>query len=213
MKSPLQIALQIVQPKPKKQESIEGWFTAAEAHFMVECINKTKRLPGVIVEIGSFLGRSSVVIARAAKENQDDVYCIDIWDNSVYLALPEERRQHYRKQVVIPQNTFKQFIANMKAAGVYDVITPIRGKSECVAKTWDEPIKLLFIDACHEYEYVIKDCLLWKDHIVKDGFLLFHDYDPAWPSIVKAVDECIDKKEFSNAGQQGSLKGFTRKND
>lgn len=189
---------------------VPGWFSDVEASFMRKQVIGVKDLSGVIVEIGSYLGRSSIVIAQVAKENHDKVYCIDIWDSSIYDSLPEQQGRVY-KPYPIPEDAFEQFIDNIRAAGVFDTIIPMEGKSADFVRGWNNPIKLLFIDACHEYSYVAEDCLLWKKHVMEGGVVLFHDYSLSWPGVMRAVDECMTEKEFSVIGQAGSLKGFTKK--
>ena len=43
-----------------------------------------------------------------------------------------------------------------------------------VAETWNKPIGVLFIDGNHQDAK--KDFLAWEKHIVKGGYILFHDY-------------------------------------
>ena len=53
-------------------------------------------------------------------------------------------------------------------------ITFIEGKSLDIAKDWDKPINVLFIDGNHHDAY--KDFLAWEKFVVKGGYILFHDY-------------------------------------
>lgn len=53
-------------------------------------------------------------------------------------------------------------------------IIKIIGNSVDVAKWWDRPIKVLFIDGNHNRAR--EDFEAWKKHIVKGGYVLFHDY-------------------------------------
>ena len=50
----------------------------------------------------------------------------------------------------------------------------ILGNSLDVAKTFDKPIGVLFIDGDHFQAG--KDFEAWKDKVVKGGYILFHDY-------------------------------------
>ena len=50
----------------------------------------------------------------------------------------------------------------------------IVGTSEEVAKDWIKPIGVLFIDGNHEEAGI--DFLLWERFVVKEGYVLIHDY-------------------------------------
>lgn len=128
----------------------------------------------VLVEIGSYLGASSVFLASAATERNSLLYCIDTWKND---AMTEGTR-----------DTFVEFLRNtepLKAA-----IRPLRDKSENIAKTFNESIDLLFLDGDHSYEAVKTDTELWLPKIKNGGIIIFHDY--GWAAGVKrAVNELV----------------------
>ena len=42
-------------------------------------------------------------------------------------------------------------------AGMTDLVEPVRERSQDVAKRWDRPIRLLWIDGSHQYEDVLAD--------------------------------------------------------
>lgn len=72
-------------------------------------------------------------------------------------------------------------------------ITKISGDSVEIAKEWDKPIKVLFIDGNHTRAR--EDYEAWKKHVVKGGYILFHDYLPEIDVItVKRDLEGIEKE-------------------
>jgi len=123
----------------------------------------------VIVEIGSYLGASSSFLACAAKERNHSVYCVDTWENE---GMSEGGR-----------DTFEEFSRNLKL--FKDFITPLRGRSADVAKTFDKEIDLIFIDGDHSYEGVKTDVEAWLPKMKKGGILIFHDI--GWAEGVKRV--------------------------
>ena len=46
-----------------------------------------------------------------------------------------------------------------------------------LAKIWNTPLDLLFIDGDHSYEGVKNDTLSWEPKVKEGGTILFHDYD------------------------------------
>ncbi len=122
-----------------------------------------------IVEIGSYLGASSSFLGCAAKEKGHKVYCVDTWKNE---GMSEGER-----------DTFGEFCENTKS--LREFIYILRGKSEDMAKTFNEPINLLFIDGDHSYKTVKTDVELWLPKIVPGGIIILHDY--GWAEGVKRV--------------------------
>ena len=127
-----------------------------------------KNIPkqGVIVEIGSLKGGSTILLAKGAKiANKGRVYSIDPY--KIYLESGALK--------VEPKNALPIFLKNIKDAGVDDWITQIVKPSLKAAKNWKSQISLLWIDGNHEYENVKTDFLLWEKHLVVGGIIVFHD--------------------------------------
>jgi predicted O-methyltransferase YrrM len=70
--------------------------------------------------------------------------------------------------------------------------TMARATSEYAADNWShyslEPEQdLIFIDALHDYENVMKDISLWWPKVRKGGVLAGHDFNHKWPGVERAV--------------------------
>ena len=133
----------------------------------------------VVVEIGSFKGRSTAFIASGLKSGQ--IYCIDVWSNVMDLIAHAD---------------------NMKLLGYHNMVTQIRGLSKEVAKswskTWNKPIDMLFIDGNHNYPNVKQDYELWSPYVKTGGINAIHDYGAlAWPGVRKFVDQCKELEKIS----------------
>jgi predicted O-methyltransferase YrrM len=77
--------------------------------------------------------------------------------------------------------------------------TPIRGVSKEVSQQFeDESLDVVFIDATHTYPAVKQDIQLWLPKVKKGGILAGHDFEPAHPGVVKAVDELLPDREVMN---------------
>jgi len=132
-----------------------------------------------IVEIGSFKGRSTCCFALGCGDSRKRVFAIDTFNgNDVDF--------HHR-------DFFDQFQQNLRRAGVLDRVTPCRGLSHEVVKTWDRPIDLLFIDGSHEYEDVLADFNGFFPHVIPGGIVAFHDFDEQWPGVVRAWNQDINQ--------------------
>jgi len=133
-------------------------------------------IDGNAIEIGSFYGRSTAVIAWGLKiGNGGKLFAID----------PHENKY----------NSYEACLKNVIQADVKEYVQIVRDESENVFKEkkpkelFEKPIGLLFIDGDHSYEGLKKD-LVWIDLVYHGGIIAFHDYNTSkYPGIVKAITE------------------------
>ena len=64
----------------------------------------------------------------------------------------------------------------------------------------------MYIDASHEYEYVIEDIKHWLPKVKKGGIICGDDYISGWPGVIQAVNEVFDDKVNVVGGQQWWVK-------
>lgn len=67
--------------------------------------------------------------------------------------------------------------------------------SGAMAKSWNDPIRLLFIDGDHSYEGVMRD-IRWIDHLLPSGLAIFHDayeWGTNGENVVRAVCPDVNK--------------------
>jgi len=58
----------------------KGWLKREDAEFLIELVKCTRRLEEFSVEIGSWYGRSSVVIGEEVQKYGGQLFCIDTWN-------------------------------------------------------------------------------------------------------------------------------------
>lgn len=177
-----------LQELQKITASIDGWLTPREGEFLY---NAAKKCPKgtVIVEIGSWKGKSTIWLGSGSKEgNRAVIYAIDPHTGS------SEHRKSFGKVW-----TFGKFKKNIKKAGIADVVVPVVKTSEAAAKDWKKKVGFLWIDGAHEYEMVLLDYKLWEPHLVNGGVIAFHDSQTKGPRrVVKKHLYCGSK--FKNVG-------------
>jgi len=177
---------------------IPGWLTEPEALRLFDLARAIRRPGAVAVEVGSWLGRSSVVLAKGlATARGARLYCVDPWngDGEDY-ARPEYSAIAERQQLPL----HLQFQANMRAFDVEDTVRPLRGYSADVGRDFAGVIDLLFIDANHEYDSVLADFEIWSPQLAPDGVIAFHDSDHDGPRAV--IDRFVQGHPGWSAGQQ-----------
>jgi predicted O-methyltransferase YrrM len=143
---------------------------------------------GEIVEIGSFMGRSTCWLAQgsqnAAREN---VHAVDHFKGS-----PEHQAGSTHEEPVLVAegttlNTFKNNIARKGFAG--RVVIHPEGSPQA-AEGWTLPIRLLFIDAEHSYEASKLDFDTWEPHVIPHGLIAFHDIG-SWEGVTTFYNELM----------------------
>lgn len=163
---------------------------------------------GAIVEIGSFMGRSTAFMALGARRTgREKVYAVDHFKGS----REHQAGERFAAPVLEREGTtFGVFEANLKRLGLYEQVTPIRASSIEAAQTWQGPIRLLFIDGDHAYESVEEDFRLWSPFVVNLGFVAFHDYGAA-ADVTRFCDELLkETRSFRSVCTVQSLKILQR---
>jgi hypothetical protein len=133
-----------------------------------------------IIEIGSWLGRSSCILAEGSKQSKRvKVICVDKWAD----FIPEEN---------IP-NCLTRFIKSTENYRYEQLLEHYVGSSETISKTIDTKADLIFIDGNHEYESVKADIEAWLPHCDGEWVMAFHDYcTQPWLGVTKAVNEYFE---------------------
>lgn len=166
----------------KLVDSVDGWLTDAEGELLYN-LAKNCTGEGVIVEIGSWKGKSTIWLGKGSlKGEKVKVYAIDPHTGS------SEHKKAYGKVW-----TFEEFSHNIKNAQLDDVVIPIVKTSEKAAKNFDDPVEFIFIDGAHEYELVKLDFELWFPKLINGGTMAFHDTMAPGPK--KVVEESLYKSK------------------
>jgi len=152
-------------------EAIEGFMMAGQEEYL---FNKVKSLPddAVIVEIGSYKGRSTVAMAYACIGTQRRIYCVDTWEGN--------------DSDFSDRNFFDIWQQNVQNNDLEQYVVPLRGYSHEVLSRWDEltngkAVDFIFIDGSHQYLDVLKDFELSFPLVKERGWIAFHDVIHTWP--------------------------------
>lgn len=129
---------------------------------------------GTIVEIGSFLGNSTIFLAGPGTE----VHAIDPHSEESMTQVPGDASISH------------QFLNNLERFGVRDKVTYHRATSTEVAARWSGPkVRLLFIDGLHTYDAVLEDYRSWAPHLAHPHVVVFDDF--LWPEVEQAVRHLV----------------------
>lgn len=157
--------------------NIDGWMDETELQ-QIEKITKMVPKNGVIVEVGSFCGRSSVCIGMTA-DPSITIYCYDYFNN---LENSEG----------IVVDTWDLFKKNTKD---FTNIIPVRGECPTEAFYTDtREIDFFFLDALHKNPSDWDIISYFLPFIKKGGIIAGHDFhstqeiEPPFPDVNCNVD-------------------------
>ena len=179
---------------------IQGWFHEDEARLLIDVVARADRElggPWMVVEIGSYHGRSTVVLGGAVAALRPDarVYAIDPHEGELYAPGPGT------EGTAVPP-TADIFTANIATAGLLNTVHPIQLPSYEVA--WDQPIGVLFIDGLHDYDNVSRDFRHFEPWILSGGYTAFHDY-ASFAGVAHLVDEILREGQHHEVARIGTM--------
>jgi predicted O-methyltransferase YrrM len=178
---------------------VEGWLSEAQARRLFAAAGGVAP-GGQVVEIGSFRGRSAIVLAGAGVE----VVCIDPHAGSD--RGPQEIAADADRGAADAQ----AFASNLARAGVADRVRHVRAFSHDALSLVPGPIDVLFVDGAHRFGPARDDIVRWGDRVRAGGRMLVHD---AWSSVgvtLALLTTTVVSGRWSYVGRDGSLAEFVR---
>jgi predicted O-methyltransferase YrrM len=161
-----------------RAKDIKGFMTEEELSWLA---SEAKR-HSCIVEIGSYLGRST----RALADNTDGiVYAVDDWRGPQMWELSSAECE----------SLYQDFLRNVADLIDAGKVIPVRADH----RTLDVSIRpdMVFIDGSHIYRDVLGDILFWKER-TKDGTLIC-GHDANFRDVRKAVMEAFGTIEVAES--------------
>ncbi|MBA2281463.1 MAG: class I SAM-dependent methyltransferase [Actinomycetota bacterium] len=183
-------------------DGVDGWLSEGQVRRLFEA---TGAVPagGRIVEIGSFRGRSTIVLGLAAGS---DVEIVAIDPHAGNDRGPQEI-SGYEAEAADDRTTF---LANLERAGVADRVRPVRKFSSDAHGDVADPIDLLWVDGAHRFGPARADLRDWGRRVRPGGALLVHD---SWSSIgvtLALVVALASGRTWRYDGRVGSLASYTK---
>jgi predicted O-methyltransferase YrrM len=153
-----------------KAKKITGWMEPEELLWLAKQANKHER----IVEIGSFMGRST----RALADNTPGfVETVDDFFGPIENVITDDIRP----------SIFPQFMSNME-----DLVAKgkVRVQQEDHMHVYVDFVPdMVFIDGSHIYQDVANDIFIWRERLAPGGLICGHDIQ--FPDVRRAVDEVL----------------------
>ncbi len=174
-------------------KDIPGFLVEEEARFL-GLIAACAPHSGAIVEIGSFKGKSTVMLAKVARHyGLGPVVAIDPHNfNSTELA------EH---RTIVGASSYQEFLNNIGTAGVSSQVKVHQAFSSEIAGGWNRPIRFLWIDGDHSYAGAKADFDGFFRHMIPEGIVAFHDALHAFSGPIRVfVEDVLGSDRFGAAG-------------
>lgn len=166
---------------------------------------------GPLVEVGTYCGKSTLYLAAAARTAGTVVVTVDHHRGS------EEHQpgwEYHDPSLVDAESgrfdTLHRFHRTMVAADVDDAVVAVVGRSATVARLWNTPVGMVFVDGGHTDEAANTDYEGWWPHVAPDGLLVIHDVfpDPAdgGQAPYRIYRRALDSGAFTETSATGSLR-------
>ncbi|MFD7905158.1 class I SAM-dependent methyltransferase [Kitasatospora sp. NPDC059747] len=161
-------------------EAATGFMPVDEGLALYAAAVTAARRTGLpVLEIGTYCGRSAVLLAAAARETGTVALTVDHHRGS------EEQQpgwEYHDPTLVDPEvglmDTLPAFRRTLHAAGLEEHVVALVGRSPRIAALWGRPVGLVFIDGGHTDEHATGDYEGWVPHLAPEGLLVVHDVFP-----------------------------------
>ncbi len=182
--------------------AVEGWMTDAQAQALWDTA-EVMRPPGQIVEIGSFRGRSTIVLA-SARPNGVQMVAIDPHGGN------DRGPQEYAANAEVGDSDHSVFWENLRRAEIDDRVRHVREPSQSALGAVPGMIDLLYVDGAHRYAPARADIESWGDRVPIGGAMLIHDSFNAIGVMLAQLRLLVFSRRWRYDGRRGSLAIYRR---
>jgi predicted O-methyltransferase YrrM len=176
---------------------VEGWMSPDQARRLYDAAVRTSAGQR-IVEIGSFRGRSTIVLASAAPAG---VSVVAIDPHAGNDRGPQEI-EGFADEAAGDHEVFN---TNLAAAGVAERVLHLRMFSDAAHGEVTGSIEVLYIDGAHRYAPARTDISDWGARVSDGGTMLIHDSFSSVGVTLAILRELVPGKRWRYVGRARSL--------
>ncbi|MBK3579819.1 class I SAM-dependent methyltransferase [Streptomyces sp. MBT65] len=207
-------------PKPSilaAFEEAKGFMPVDEGLALYSAAVEAGGLGLALLEVGTYCGRSTVLLADAARETGVTALTLDHHRGS------EEQQpgwEYHDPETVDPElglmDTLPTFRRTLHRAGLEEHVVALVGRSPQVARIWGTPLGLVFVDGGHTDEHANGDYEGWAPHVAEGGLLVIHDVFPVvedeftGQAPYRVYLRALESGAFTEVSATGSLRVLRR---
>ncbi len=168
------------QSRKQRAQQVHGWMGGGELDWLYE--NAVgKRL---VIELGSWCGKSSIMLAVA-----DELICVDTWQG--------DGSDKHNEAIGSGLNPRKEWERNLKpeidAGKVAPYVCDLYSGEDILFELLEGCADMVFIDAAHDRDSVATDIRTARRLLKPGGLLCGHDYQ--FEGVNEAVNALVPKHE------------------
>lgn len=195
-------------------ETVTGFMPADEGRALYDTAVKYLA-DGIGVEIGTYCGKSTVLLGAAAQQTGGVIYTVDHHHGSEEHQPGWEYHDESMVDAVTGLfDTLPTARHTLDAAGLDDHVVAIVGRSPVVARGWRTPLRFLFIDGGHTEEAAQRDFDGWAKWVDVGGALVIHDVfpnpDEGGQAPFHVYQRALNTNEFHEVSATGSMRVLER---
>ncbi|MFE7361245.1 class I SAM-dependent methyltransferase [[Kitasatospora] papulosa] len=160
-------------------EAAKGFMPVHEGLALYAAAVEAAALGLPLLEVGTYCGRSTILLADAARTAGVTALTVDHHRGS------EEQQpgwEYHDPSVVDPEiglmDTLPAFRRTLHRAGLEEHVVALVGRSPQVAAVWGASLGLVFVDGGHTDEHANGDYEGWAPKVADGGLLVIHDVFP-----------------------------------
>jgi predicted O-methyltransferase YrrM len=181
---------------------VEGWLSTDQAERLWRRAREVEP-PGQIAEIGSYRGRSTILLAHAAPPGVA-VVAIDPH------AGNDRGPQQIEGTAAEGEADHAAFIANIRAAGVAERVRHLRLPSSEAGPEVEGRLDLVYVDGAHRYAPARDDIAGWGARVRPGGVMLVHDAFSSIGVTLALIRLTFFGRRFRYHGRSRSLAEYVR---
>lgn len=152
---------------------------------------------GTILEIGSYQGRSTIVLAKAA---------VAAGESFIHACDPLNSPAETDPDLQGASSIEPVFRASLAAQGVSEHVILHKQLSFELARTWDQPLRLLWHDGDHTYAGAKRDFREFIRHLQPGGIIAMHDVLHQFEGNLRVfIEDMLLSDDFGPVGCCGSV--------
>ena len=220
-------------------KDIPGWSPIDQLYSLFTLVTFASPTEGDILEIGSWCGRSAVILGRAARELDAHLHCVDLFPEKEDWYQNNDRTWSFRVKVdgksigsyelqtvwkepfenqILPLyekygSVRKVFDKSIETHSLKEFVTAKKGDMEVFSKTCPQNLKLrmAFIDGDHGYVAVCNDIRAVDKYLLPGGIICFDDAFSSYEGVDRAITELIINNPAYTVKKQMARKFFVAK--
>ncbi|MCK9223787.1 MAG: class I SAM-dependent methyltransferase [Candidatus Muirbacterium halophilum] len=178
-------------------QKLDGCMKDREVRLIAFIANVLSEIDGNILEIGSYKGKSTIILAKSANlKDNEKIYAVDPMINTT-------KTDPYSKELTDLELIFKN---NLKNNNVEKYVELFKMKSEDLAPDWNKELKFLWIDGDHTYDGTWKDFNGFAKWVKPGGIVAIHDVLNGFEGSLRVfMENVVLSNEYGACGLCGSI--------